>query len=435
MKLGVYIRTYGCQMNQYDSDLIFDLLSRRGYTHATDPDQCQVLIVNTCSVRDHAERRALGYLASLRSWRRTAGRVLAVVGCMARRLGPELIARYPHVDLILGPDDYRRIADDIDEIIQRQNRIIRIDRQDELYEGLERRPQSSVCDFVAITRGCSNYCAYCIVPAVRGPVRSRRPEAVWKEIKCLAASGVKDITLLGQNVNEYRCGPTGFVDLLLQTRDIPGNFRLRFLTSHPKDFDYRLIAAVREYDRLCEWFHLPLQSGSDRILKMMNRRYTRDDYRRIAAAIRDALPAAVLTTDLIVGFPTETDAEFQATLACVDELDFTYAYTYRYSPRAGTAASRLPSLPEPVILNRLAELIKHQHAVTRRCLQRMIGQEYELLIERENAGGVLGRTRGGVPVAVKEKRTPGEFCRVRIVKISGRTPIGELAGEKSSKAP
>lgn len=435
MKAGVFIRTYGCQMNQNDSDLIVDLLSRRGYELTADPDQCQVLIVNTCSVREHAERRALGYLASLRSWHRTRGRVLAVVGCMARRRGPELVSRYPHVDLILGPDDYRCIADDIDEVIQRRNRIIRIDRQDELYEGLERRPRASVCGFVSITRGCSNYCAYCIVPTVRGPVRSRRPEAVLKEIQCLAAAGVKDITLLGQNVNEYRCGPTGFVDLLRQTRDIPGNFRLRFLTSHPKDFDYGLIAAVREDNRLCEWFHLPLQSGSDRILKMMNRRYTRDDYRRIADTIRAFLPTAVLTTDLIVGFPTETEEEFRATLDCVDELDFTYAYTYRYSPRAGTAASRLPALPEPVILSRLAELIKRQQAATQRCLRRMVGQVYELLIERENAGGVLGRTRGGVPVAVKEKRTPGEFCPVRILNLSGRTPVGEIAGEQLGKAP
>ncbi len=426
MNRGVHIRTYGCQMNKNDSDLILDLLTERGFAPAEDPEQADILIINTCSVREHAERRALGYLATRKQWRDKGDRVLAVVGCMAKRRWREIMTRYPFVDLILGPDDYRRIADDLEEALKQRTRIIRTDTRDELYAGVRRRSRAPVCDFVSITRGCSNYCSYCVVPMVRGSVRSRTPEDVLAEVRCLVAAGVRDITLLGQNVNEYRSGQTGFVDLLLRVVEVPESFRVRFLTSHPKDFDPRLIDAVQGHQRLCDWFHLPLQSGSDRILSLMNRQYTRDDYRRIVDKIRARLPDATLTTDLIVGFPSETDAEFRETLDCVDELGFNDAYTYRYSVREGTAAADLPDLPEPVIMARLKELIARQTAATRLTLDRLQGAEREILFERHIQDGTLGHTRGNTPVVVKGQRTLGEFCRVRIAEIDGKTPIGVI---------
>ena len=426
MNQTVHVRTYGCQMNKNDSDLILDLLAERGFVPAANPENADILIINTCSVREHAERRALGYLATCRQWRGKGDRVLAVVGCMAKRRWREIMVQYPFVDLILGPDDYRRIADDLEEVVRQRTRIIRTDSREEVYTGVRRRPRSPVCDFVSITRGCSNYCAYCVVPMVRGPVRSRTPEDVLAEVQCLTAAGVRDITLLGQNVNEYRSGSTGFVDLLMRTTNILERFRLRFLTSHPKDFDPRLIDAVREQEKLCDWFHLPLQSGSDRILTLMNRRYTRDDYRRIADAIRAQLPDATLTTDLIVGFPSETDAEFRQTLECVDEFGFDDAFTYRYSAREDTAASQLPALPEPVILGRLRELIAKQTAATRSALERLRGAEREILFERHVRDGTLGRTRGNTAVVVRDKRPLGEFVRVRIMEIEGKTPIGTI---------
>jgi len=410
-------------MNKNDSDIIANLMQAAGFCVSEDPDAADIYIVNTCSVRDRAEVRALGYISSLKLWRHDRDRVLAVVGCMAQRLHSELLSRFPYVDLILGPDSYHDIGRDVRSIFDRRTRIVRTGVHTETYAGIY-RSSTVVKDYVSITRGCSNYCSYCVVPYVRGPVRSRESEDIRQEVSNLVASSVRDITLLGQNVNEYESGGVGFAELLGRIAGVPDLKRLRFLTSHPKDFDDRIIAAVEEHANICDWFHLPIQSGNDRILDLMNRRYTIEDYRRKIAAIRSRLPAATITTDIIVGFPTETDEEYQDTLAMVEEIRFDDAYTYRYSARPDTRAGRLNPLSETIILKRLQDLIAVQNRIVREKMAAMIGREYEILFEKTCANGTLGRTRGNVVVLVEENRPLGSFVTVRIREVRGRTPVG-----------
>jgi len=412
-------------MNKNDSDIILSMLAAEGITVVDDPDACDIFIVNTCSVRGHAERRALGYIAALKTWRQAGDRLLAVVGCMAQRRHRELVTRFPYADLILGPDTYRDIGRDIRSVFSNRTRIIRTGTFTETYPGVY-RASPAVADFVSITRGCGNYCSYCVVPYVRGPLRSRTPEDIRREVECLVRSGVRDITLLGQNVNEYRHGGTGFAELLSAVAQTAGLCRLRFLTSHPKDFTDSIIDAVAANANICAWFHLPLQSGSDRILELMNRRYTVRDYRRWIQTIRSRLPVATVTTDIIVGFPTETEAEYQATIALVEELRFNDAYTYRYSARTGTAADQYEPLPEDCIARRLRELIAVQNRITGEHLARMVDRDFELLFEKKARNGTRGRTRGNVVVLVEAELPPGSIASVRIREVRGRTPVGVI---------
>jgi tRNA-2-methylthio-N6-dimethylallyladenosine synthase len=423
MNRKAFIRTFGCQMNKNDSDIILSLLAAEGIAIVDDPDACDIFVVNTCSVREHAERRALGYIAALKTWRQSGDRLLAVVGCMAQRRHQELVTRFPHADLILGPDSYRGIGSDIRTIFANRTRIIRTGFFTETYPGIY-RASPAVADFVSITRGCGNYCSYCVVPYVRGPLRSRSPEDIRREVESLVRSGTRDITLLGQNVNEYRHGETGFAELLSAVAHTAGLFRLRFLTSHPKDFEDSIIDTVAAHPNICPWFHLPLQSGSDRILGLMNRRYTVRDYRRRIQAIRSRLPDATVTTDIIVGFPTETEVEYRETIAFVEDLQFDDAYTYRYSSRAGTAAEQYEPLPEDCIARRLRELIAVQNRITGEHMSRMVGRDYELLFEKKARNGTLGRTRGNVAVLVEAELVPGSIANARIREIRGRTPVG-----------
>jgi len=425
----VYIRTFGCQMNKNDSDIIAKLLQSAGFKVCDDPDAADVYIVNTCSVRGHAERRALGYITSLKPWRQERDRVLAVVGCMAQRLNSELLGRFPYVDLILGPDSYLHIGQDVRQVFDRRTRVIRTGTHTETYGGIY-RASTSVRDYVSITRGCSNFCSYCVVPYVRGPVRSRDPEDIRREASDLVGSGVRDITLLGQNVNEYNSGNVDFARLLDLIARIPDLERLRFLTSHPKDFNESIVNAVADHPNICDWFHLPLQSGNDRILDLMNRKYTVRDYRQKIAAIRNRLPSAAVTADIIVGFPTETDEEYRETLSVVEELRFDDAYTYRYSARPGTKADGLESLPEPKIIKRLEGLIALQSRISLEKMGEMVGRDHEILFERRSGNGTLGRTRGNTVVLVEEERLPGSVAMVRVQEIRGRTPVGFIGSKK-----
>jgi tRNA-2-methylthio-N6-dimethylallyladenosine synthase len=425
MERKVYIRTFGCQMNKNDSDIIAKLLQSEGFAIVQDRAAADIFIVNTCSVRSHAERRALGFITSLKPWRRERGRVLAVVGCMAQRMKSELLTRFPYVDLVLGPDSYRHIGQDIQEIFERGTRVIRTGAHTELYAGIG-RGSSAVRDYVSITRGCSNFCSYCVVPYVRGPVRSRDPGDILREASDLVSDGVQEIILLGQNVNEYRFQDIDFAMLLGRIAAVPGLKRLRFLTSHPKDFNDSIVDAVESHPNICEWFHLPLQSGNDRVLGLMNRRYTVRDYRAKVESIRRRLPAATVTTDVIVGFPTETDEEYRDTLSLVEELRFDDAYTYRYSPRPGTDAERLETLPEGTIVRRLENLIAVQSRIGREKMSAMVGRDYEVLFEEKAGSGALGRTRGNTVVLVEEERPVGSIAVVRIKEVRGRTPVGAV---------
>lgn len=421
-----FIKTFGCQMNKNDSSIITQILHDSSYKWTQDLHRADIFIVNTCSVRSHAEQRALGYIAGLGRWRSTQGRILAVVGCMAERLANDIAIKFPFVDLILGPDSYRRIGDFVDQIYARNTKIIETSLNEETYCGIYPR-RIGISDFVSIMRGCNNFCSYCVVPYVRGKARSRLPEDIMKEIEVLVKGGTKDITLLGQNVNEYSYNDIGFADLLNLVVKIPYVFRLRFLTSHPKDLDDATIGAIKEHKNICEWFHLPLQSGCTRILELMNRHYTKEGYLNLINKIRNEIPDATITTDVIAGFPTETEEEFSETLAIMEEVKFDNVYTYRYSPREGTKAYEYESLPEDVIKSRLKRLIDYQSEIIIKKTKEMVGKKDEVLFEAQAKNGATrGKTRGNKDVIVEKDIIPGEVREVVIKEVRGRTPIGEV---------
>ncbi len=413
-------------MNKNDSSIIETILEDQGFERADSEDTADIYIINTCTVRAHAENRALAYVSGLRQWRQKGKRVLAMVGCLAEEKADEISRKLSFVDIILGPDSYRQIGAHIMQVIERETKIVDRKLDGETYCGVfPKTPQ--VASFVSIIRGCSNYCSYCIVPYVRGKARSRPPEDIGREIEHLVQCGVKDITLLGQNVNEYCYESTDFVHLLEKVSSITGLLRLRFLTSHPKDFAKKTVDVVKAQSNICEWFHLPLQSGNDRILQLMNRKYTVSDYRSLIDHIRREIPEARITTDVIVGFPSEAEEEFQNTVSLIKEIRFDDAYMYRYSTRTGTSASRLKPLDEPVIKRRLSELISIQNTITRERTEAMMGKQYEILIEGPARGNASrGKTRGNKDVVVEQRLAPGTIVNVSITQVKGHTPIGEI---------
>src|SRR5216117_1187493 len=337
----IYIETYGCQMNVADSELMFGVLGREGYVRTDDPAEADVLLVNTCAVRDHAEQRVLSRLGELKQYKRR-GDVLGVVGCMAQRLGERLLARVPQVDLVIGPDGYRGLP----ELIARARggeRAAEVEFKSwEHYEDVPPVRATPVSAFVTVQRGCDYRCTFCIVPMTRGPERSRKLGDVVREVERLAAGGTTEVTLLGQTVNSYADDEHDFADLLRAVGAVPGLRRLRFTSPYPTDFTDRVLTAMAQTPVVCEHVHLPVQSGSSRVLKRMLRRYDRARYLDVVAALRRAVPGIALTTDIIVGFPGETEADFRETVSLVEEVGYDDAYTFKYSPRDGTPATRMP---------------------------------------------------------------------------------------------
>ncbi|HKV69959.1 MAG TPA: tRNA (N6-isopentenyl adenosine(37)-C2)-methylthiotransferase MiaB, partial [Gemmatimonadales bacterium] len=318
---GVYIETYGCQMNVSDSELMLGLLAREGYAVVETPAEAEVLLVNTCAVRDHAEQKVLSRMGELKAFKRPGG-VLGVVGCMAQRLGPRLLERVPQVDLVVGPDGYRNLP----ELIARASvgtRAADVEfRGWEHYEDVPARRTDAVSAYVTVQRGCDYRCTFCIVPMTRGPERSRSLADVVDEVRRLAAGGTTEVTLLGQTVNSYSDGTADFADLLRAVGAVSGIRRVRFTSPYPTDFTDRVLQAMAETQAVCEHVHLPVQSGSNAVLKRMLRRYTRERYLDVVAGLRRAVPGLGLTTDIIVGFPGETEAEFAETLALVEAVGF-----------------------------------------------------------------------------------------------------------------
>ncbi len=423
-----YLQTYGCQMNVYEAGVVRRILADAGLVETKVADEADVLLLMTCSVRSHAEARALGRLGTLR-WLRAArpGRLIGVLGCMAQRYGRELVTN-ELVDLVVGPDCYRQLPGLLNRLQAGEQGLVCTELGNECYDEIQPWPDRRQTAFVTIMRGCDNNCSYCIVPLVKGRARSRPIGRVLAEVAALIESGVKDITLLGQNVLAYSDAGHDFVALLEAVDRIAGSTRIRFLTSHPRDFDERVIAAMERLGSVCPGLHLPLQSGSDRILRLMNRGYTRAEYVAKVQAVRSRLPELVLSTDIIVGFPTETKDDFAATLDLVQELRFDSAYMYRYSERPGTQAAQIePRVPEAEAGSRLARLIEVQNRVTRERNRQMVGQDYQVLIEEPSrrGHGWLGRTRGGKPVIVNGRVVPGALVKCRVTHVKGWTPVAE----------
>jgi len=421
----IYIETYGCQMNVSDSELMLGVLSRAGYERTEDPAVADVLLVNTCAVRDHAEQRVLGRMGELKRYKRP-GDVLGVVGCMAQRLGPKLLEQVPQVDLVIGPDGYRGLP----ELIARARAGDRAAdvtfRQWEHYEDVPAvRPDGSVSAFVTVQRGCDYRCTFCIVPMTRGPERSRNLEDVVSEVTRLALAGTSEVTLLGQTVNSYNDGRHDFADLLRATGAVPGIHRIRFTSPYPTDFTDRVLAAMADTPAVCEHVHLPAQSGSSRVLKRMLRRYTRERYLEVVAALRQAVPAIALTTDIIVGFPGETEDEFAETLSLVEQVEFDDAYTFRYSLRDGTPAVKMRDHVDPAVAaERLERLIALVRALARRRNMALVGTTHEVLVEgRAKRGGLLQTRTRTNKVALVDGPDDwiGTYRRVRFTGTTGST--------------
>ena len=418
----VYVETYGCQMNVADSDLILGLLGREGYVRADGPEGADVILVNTCAVREHAERRVIGRVGELKRHKRP-GDVLGVVGCMAQRLGPRLLERAPHVDLVVGPDGYRGLGELIAVARAGERRADVQFRAWEHYEDVPpARAQGDPKAFVTVQRGCDYRCTFCIVPMTRGPERSRTLDDVVREVEARAADGVSEVTLLGQTVNSYHDGRHDFADLLRAVGAVAGVRRVRFTSPHPNDFSDGVIAAMAEVPAVCEHVHLPAQSGSARVLKRMVRRYDRDGYLACVARLRAAIPGLAITTDLIVGFPGETEEDLREIERLVREADFVDAYTFRYSPRDTTAARKLPGhVAVEVAGERLERLIATVRDVARRKNASLVGSTQEVLVERAARRGGLLQTRTRTnKVALVEG--PAEWiASYRIVRFTGTT--------------
>jgi tRNA-2-methylthio-N6-dimethylallyladenosine synthase len=425
----VYIETYGCQMNVADSELMLGVLRRDGYVSTESPADADVMLVNTCAVRDNAEQRVIGRMGELQRYKREGG-VLGVVGCMAQRLGPALLAKVPRVDLVVGPDAYRNLPQLLIQAQHGQRATDTEFRSWEHYEDVPAVRESVPTAFVTVQRGCDYRCTFCIVPYTRGPERSRRLNDVVREISRLVEQGTTEVTLLGQTVNSYHDGEHDFADLLRSVGSVDGLRRLRFTSPYPTDFTPRVIEAMASTPAVCEHVHLPVQSGSNAVLKRMLRRYTRERYLEVAGELRGAIPNITFSTDIIVGFPGEAEADFAETLSLVGAADFDDAYTFKYSVREGTPAVRLRDhIADEVASSRLGRLVEAVRANVRRKNMGRIGETHEVLVERPAKRGelMLARTRTNHLVLVDlPPSSVGEYHRVRLTGTTGSTFTGSV---------
>lgn len=418
-----YIRTFGCQMNVHDSEHISGVLTKSGYSPAETMEDASTVVFNTCCVRESAEDRVWGNLSTIAS-RPDGPAVVAVCGCMAVRHGVEILRRFPGVRLVFGLDALERLP----ELLRacRDAPICDLgDMSSARIDGLPATRRSSSRAWVPVSHGCDNRCAYCVVPSVRGSQRSRPPDEVVAEINRLAEEGVVEVTLLGQNVNSYGrdlAGGEDFAHLLKRIASVPGVGRVKFETSHPRDLTDGLLEVMSAGGSICEYLHLPLQSGSDRVLEAMNRGYTRDYYLARAHRARELVNGLALTTDIIVGFPGETERDFNETLDLVRQVEFDSAYTFIYSPREGTPAYHLDDdVPSDVKHRRLEELSRLQTEITSRRLSMIVGKDVEVMVEgpARTPGDVVGRTRAHQVLVLPAEDAPVESLVRAVINGAG----------------
>jgi tRNA-2-methylthio-N6-dimethylallyladenosine synthase len=411
---------------------MFGVLGRAGYERTDSPEEADVMLVNTCAVRDNAEQRVVGRVGELQRHKRP-GDVLGVVGCMAQRLGPRLLESAPKVDLVAGPDVYRNLP----ALVAESARGARVSETEfrswEHYEDVPPLREVGPTQFVTVQRGCDFRCTFCIVPYTRGPERSRTLQDVVREVRVLAEQGTTEVTLLGQTVNSYRNGDDDFADLLRAVGAVDGIRRLRFTSPYPTEFTPRVIEAMATTAAVCEHVHLPVQSGSNQVLRRMLRRYSREEYLAVMDRLRGAIPDITFSTDIIVGFPGETEEQFGETLSLVAEARFDDAYTFKYSPRDGTPATRMKeSLEDDVASERLARLVAAVRDQARRRNLGRVGTEHEVLVERRaRRGGMLGRTRTNALVLLPLSEADiGRYLTVRLTGSTGSTFIGTIVHER-----
>ncbi|WP_238442400.1 tRNA (N6-isopentenyl adenosine(37)-C2)-methylthiotransferase MiaB [Desulfofalx alkaliphila] len=399
-----HIIVFGCQMSEHDSEVIAGQLEEMGYLHTAEQSEADIILLVTCCVRETAENKVWGLLGRLRKLKQNKpDLVIGVSGCLPQQkdMGKNIKQRFPHVDLIFGTHNIHELPRLINQLKESQETVLEIWSQaDTVKEGVPVRRAPGIKAWVTIMYGCNNFCTYCIVPYVRGRERSRKPEDIILEIEELVQQGYKDITLLGQNVNSYGkdfTKPFDFADLLLRLNQIEGLERLRYTTSHPRDFTDKLIDVVAQCDRVCENFHLPVQAGSNRILKKMNRGYSREEYLELINKIRDRVPKASITTDIMVGFPGETDEDFEDTMDIVRQVKYDSAFTFVYNIRKGTPAAKMPDqVPENIKTERIQKLIALQNEISLANNQALVGEIEEVLVEgptKNNDNKIGGRSR------------------------------------------
>jgi len=431
----VYIETYGCQMNINDTELMAGVLADAGYLRVDEPGEADVVLVNTCAVREHAERRVRGRIGQLQQHRDGNGDlVLGVTGCMAQRIGDDLV-EIEGVDLVAGPDAYRELGDRIERIRfgdrPRGQELLELDA-DENYEGIEAVRGEDVTAWITVQRGCDHRCTFCIVPYVRGGEKNRDPRAILSEARTAVERGYTQVTLLGQTVNSYEWEDWDFARLLRRVARVDGLRRVRFTSPHPNDVTPELMEVMAEEPSVCRQLHLPVQSGSDRMLKRMVRRYTAEEFLEKVRMTREAMPDVALSTDVIVGFPGETDEDFRATVELMRDVRFDDAFLYRFSPREGTPATRFPEedfVEDAVAQRRLEHIIDLHRDIQEEIARAQVGEVHEVLVEgpARTDGDVLGRTEGDKPVAFPgdPEGEKGAYLEVRLVDTTGATFRGE----------
>lgn len=428
----VYMETFGCQMNEYDTELVRSLMKSKGFTFTASEDQADVVLFNTCAIRENAHNRLYGHLSKYKAIKEDRGIVIGVLGCMAQNLKQELLNKRSFIDVLAGPDAYRRLPDLVMDALDHQRQGIAVDLSEvETYSHILPDRTGGVNGWIAVMRGCDNFCSFCVVPYTRGRERSRDPEGILEEAHYLAAQGVKQITVLGQNVNSYRYGTWDFARLLVAVADVPGIQRVRFTSPHPKDFPAALLEAVAQHPRICNHIHLPVQSGNDRILERMGRCYTRREYVDLVNAIRRKGPI-VLTTDIICGFCGETEEEYMDTYRLMEEVGYQGAYVFKYSERKNTIAARKypDDIPESVKGARANQIIELQKTVSLQTNRSAIGSTVQVMIEGEAKKSDLqwmGHTEQNVTVVWPkdhQPRQPGEFVAVHIQDASPSTLYG-----------
>ena len=434
-----YIETYGCQMNVADSEVVASVLADAGYLPVREITQADIILVNTCSIRENAEQRVWGRLDLFRAQKKKRPQVIVgVLGCMAERLKEKLLESNKMVDMVIGPDAYRDLPMLVETAATGHAAVNVLLSREETYADIApvRLESNGVSAFISIMRGCNNMCAYCVVPYVRGAERSRDPETIVREAREAFDQGFREVTLLGQNVNsyswEYGSSPIGFAELLGMVATVDPQLRVRYSTSHPKDLSDDVLEAMAEHENICRHIHLPVQSGSSSVLKRMNRNYTREWYLDRIAAINRILPGCALSTDIITGFCGETEEEHRETLSLMREVGFDFAYMFKYSERPGTKASRhmKDDVPDEVKTRRLNEIIALQNELSAVSKKADTGRTFEVLVEgpaKKPAGAMMGRTSGNKVVVFQASDIlPGDYVNVTITRSTSATLIGTL---------
>lgn len=436
-KNKVYIETYGCQMNVADTEIVLGVLKKQGYVASDNAETADVILLNTCSIRENAEQRIYGRLGNFKTLKTQKPEVIVgILGCMAERLRKDLIEEKKIVDLVVGPDEYRRLPEYIDIAFNGDKGIgVKLSRT-ETYDDIEPHREDGLSAWISVMRGCDKFCTFCVVPFTRGRERSRSLESIVKEVENLSARGFREVTLLGQNVNSYRddysLSGGDFADLLAAVAKVDRAIRIRFTTSHPQDLSDKLLYTIAEHPNLCNYIHLPVQSGSNRILELMNRTYTVEHYLDLIDRAKKIISGVSFSTDIIAGFPTETWEDHLATLEVMQKVRYDGAYMFKYSPREGTKAYRMvDDVTDEIKTKRLQEIIELQQSISFEKNQELLGREEIVLVEgfsRKSNDFYAGRTDSNkvVIISANEEIKPGSYVRVKINKATHATLFGEF---------